>query len=385
LHSANFHAAYDTSDWFAVTGSVASAPFAVMDFSLTGGTSDGVYAIDVNEGVPGNLTLLATSGAAHAPKTTVSWATASAGSKKLLVQVRHVAGPPSNDLYVLRLSLNGSQTVPLTVVPLAPSVVNATLPALTQPQSISVNASREPRERSTSPPAAPEATAVSAVSLLSPISVSRLPLSVTPNSTAQNRPSVTVTLTGQNTHFVQGTTKADFHLSASGTSVPLTVVSPTTATAQLTLPAGTATGRYTVSLTTGLEVAEAVEAFTVTPTPDSFANTCGTASFVANLAQGLTQLVTGTIEAAGVEDFFRISFATGTSVKVTLSNADGSASDFQLQAYSTCSTPIGAPTTGTGLKTVDLPDSGPHTVVLRVSANPWNVARPTYQLRIEGR
>src|SRR5262249_53975645 len=94
---ANFHIASDTHDWFTVTATMnaSEAAFAVIDVSLTGGTADGSYAIEVSEGAPSAPKLIANSGAAHAPKTTVAWATSSATSKTLFIQVRHIAGAPA--------------------------------------------------------------------------------------------------------------------------------------------------------------------------------------------------------------------------------------------------------------------------------------------------
>jgi hypothetical protein len=217
--------------------------------------------------------------------------------------------------------------------------------------------------------------------------LARLPLAVSPNSTPQNWPNVTVTLTGQNTHFVQGTTKADFHFSASATPVAVTVTSPTTATAHVTVPSGTPTGRYTVTLATGVEIAEAADAFMVTPGPDSISNVCVGAQVRGSLAPGTSVQITGAIEASGIEDWLVIQLVGGASVHLTLRNAspDGTGSEFQMQAYSSCGSPLGAPTTGTGAKTLDLPASGPYTVTIRISASSWDVARPTYRLQAEGR
>ncbi len=203
----------------------------------------------------------------------------------------------------------------------------------------------------------------------------------------QNRPSLAVTLVGKNTHFAQGTTKADFHLSGSATATTVTVTSPTTATAQLTLPAGTPTGRYTVTLTTGLEVAEAVDAFMVTPTPDNVSNICAAANNLGNLFQGASSTMTGAIEADGVADWFKVSFSAGTTLNLTLRNAVAGTggSEFQMQVFSACGIPLGAATTGGGQKTLTVPDSGPHAVIVRVFASVWNVAGPMYSLVLDGR
>ena len=62
-------------------------------------------------------------------------------------------------------------------------------------------------------------------------------LSVSPNSGQQGQQTLSVTITGQNTHFVQGTTTASF--GAGITVASLTVNSPTTATAVINIdPSG---------------------------------------------------------------------------------------------------------------------------------------------------
>src|SRR5437762_10303273 len=75
---------------------------------------------------------------------------------------------------------------------------------------------------------------------------------VNPGSGQQGQQSLSVNLTGQFTHFVQGTTTASF--GAGITVVSLTVNSATTATAMLNIDATAATGNRTVTLTTGPEV-----------------------------------------------------------------------------------------------------------------------------------
>src|SRR5437762_4329469 len=70
-----------------------------------------------------------------------------------------------------------------------------------------------------------------------------------------------MSLSGQFTHFVQGTTTASF--GAGITVVSLTVNSATTATTVVNIDAGTATGNRNVTLTTGLEVVTLPNGFTV--------------------------------------------------------------------------------------------------------------------------
>src|SRR5205823_2798204 len=70
-----------------------------------------------------------------------------------------------------------------------------------------------------------------------------------------------VTLTGQFTHFVQGTTTASF--GAGITVVSLTVNSATTATTVLNIDAATTTGTHDVTLATSLERVPSSNGFTV--------------------------------------------------------------------------------------------------------------------------
>jgi len=286
ISDGNFHVAGDTSDWYTLTAMAngSAGAFAVLDFSLTGGTADGSYSIEVNEGAPSSLRSVGISGAAHAPKTTVAWSAASAGSKTLFIQVRHVAGAPANDLYSLRVSMSASQTAPLTVVPLAPGVISAILPSTSSQPGTVVSTGRSTNTRV--PPA-----------------------------------------------------------SSGGT--------------------------------------------TSTPIPqDGMPNTCAAAgNKVVNVSPGLFMIVTGGIEAAGVEDWLTVQFPTTASVHATLGSAVPipGGSDFQITTYSACGTPLTSATTGGGIKTVDLPGSGPHTVFIRITASRWNATGATYSLRLEGK
>ena len=86
--------------------------------------------------------------------------------------------------------------------------------------------------------------------------------SVNPNAGQQGRENLSVTLTGQFTNWVQGTTTASF--GAGITVASLTVNSSTSATAVLNIDPAAGTGPRTVTLTTGSEVDTLSNAFTVT-------------------------------------------------------------------------------------------------------------------------
>jgi len=285
ISDANFHVAADTTDWYTLTASAntSAGPFAVLDLSLTGGTADGSYSIEVSEGAPGSLRSVGNSGAAHAPKTSVAWSAASAASKTLFIQVRHVAGASGNDLYSLRVSMSASQTAPLTVVPLAPGVISAILPS-------------------------------------------------TSNQTG--------------------------------------TILPTQRSAVTKVPPASSGGA------------------TSTPIPqDGMPNACAAAgNKVVNVSPGVFMVVNGGIESAGIEDWLTVHF-TSASVHVTLGSAVPIAggSDFQITTFSACSSPLTSVTTGGGIKTVDLPGSGPHDVLIRITASPWSATGATYSLRLEGK
>jgi hypothetical protein len=94
-----------------------------------------------------------------------------------------------------------------------------------------------------------------------PIVVPKL-LSVSPNSGQQGQQNLSVTITGQDTHFSQGTSTANFGTGI--TVVSLTVNSSTTATAVLNVTADAALGPANVTMTSGLEVVTLANGFTVT-------------------------------------------------------------------------------------------------------------------------
>jgi hypothetical protein len=91
---------------------------------------------------------------------------------------------------------------------------------------------------------------------------------VAPNS-ANAALALTVTITGAYTSFVQGTTVASFGPgiavggAAEGASGPVTVTSPTTATAQISIDPAAATGAQTVTVTTGTATETLPGGFTI--------------------------------------------------------------------------------------------------------------------------
>ena len=91
---------------------------------------------------------------------------------------------------------------------------------------------------------------------------------LTPNSSNAGL-SLEVSITGSYTHFAQGTTLANFGPGiavgggTAGQPGPVTVVSATSATAQIAISASAATGSQTVTVTTGAEQASLTNGFTI--------------------------------------------------------------------------------------------------------------------------
>jgi len=86
--------------------------------------------------------------------------------------------------------------------------------------------------------------------------------SVNPNTGRQGQQNLSIDISGQNTHFAQNTTVANF--GASITVGTLTIYSATSATAVLNIDPAAATGTRNVSLMTGTETAALNDGFTVT-------------------------------------------------------------------------------------------------------------------------
>src|SRR5262249_48882249 len=84
---------------------------------------------------------------------------------------------------------------------------------------------------------------------------------VNPNSGQQGQTGLSVNLTGQLTHWVQGTTTISF--GAGIILKSLTINSPTTATGVIDIGSGAAIGARDVTLTTGTEVVTLSGSFTV--------------------------------------------------------------------------------------------------------------------------
>src|SRR5437588_9082738 len=88
-------------------------------------------------------------------------------------------------------------------------------------------------------------------------------VSANPDSGQAGQQNLSVTLTGQFTHWTQGTTAASF--GAGITVASLTVNSATSVTAALSIDAAATLGTRTITVTTGSEIVSLVNGFTVFP------------------------------------------------------------------------------------------------------------------------
>src|SRR6267142_1196265 len=162
---------------------------------------------------------------------------------------------------------------------------------------------------------------------------------VNPNTRQQGQQSLSVNLTGEFTHFVQGTTTASF--GAGITVVSLTVNSATTATAVLNIDPTAATGTRNITLTTGAEVVTLNNGFTVTAgtlvlqTVNPNTGQQGQQNLSVNLTAQFTHFVQGTTTA---------SFGTGITVaSLTVSSATTATAVLNID-----------PAAGTGTRNVTL-------------------------------
>ena len=114
--------------------------------------------------------------------------------------------------------------------------------------------------------------------------------SATPSSGLQGQTLASVTVSAQFTHFVQGTTTLDF--GAGITVGAVTVNSPTSATASLTISPTSNTGNRIVTATTGAEIVTLTNGFLINAGP-AVINTLAPANGPQGVAN-LTVLITGT-------------------------------------------------------------------------------------------
>jgi len=196
-----------------------------------------------------------------------------------------------------------------------------------------------------------------------------------PKAAQQGQKNVSVSLTGVNTHFSQGTTAADFGAGITLAS-PLTITSPTTLTAVLNIDPTAAAGYRNVTVTTGAESVALANGFGVALQPDAFGKSCGSATELGTLFPGASKTASGWQSLSGNE-WLAVSFVTGASLTVSLQGVQ-SPSDFDLVAYSVCGNQIAA--TSAGSKSLNFPDTGPHRVILEVRPTAWDYAKSNYTI-----
>ncbi len=162
------------------------------------------------------------------------------------------------------------------------------------------------------------------------------PLTLNP-SLGQQGQTLSVTITGQSTHFAQGQTQARFGLGVmvgsalAGDFGPITVTSPTTAVAQIAIVDTALPGSRTVTVQTGTEVVSGTNAFTVTGTP-----------FLSNISPNAAQQgQTGSVTILGSYTNFapglsQVSFGAGVTVNsVTVNSATSLSAQISVSAAAT--------------------------------------------------
>ena len=161
-------------------------------------------------------------------------------------------------------------------------------------------------------------------------------VTVNPNSGQQGQQNLSVALTGQYTHWAQGTTTASF--GAGITVASLTVNSPTSATAIVNIDPAATLGASTVTLTTGTEIATLNNGFTVTagtPAITGFSPQSGPVGTVVNVSLS------------------NFSVVQGVSPQVTLSGISGGYISAPVSSFSASALTFVVPTdAGTGVISV---------------------------------
>ena len=202
-----------TSQWWKIVAEDRSAstnPLLQFTASITGGPADRIYQIDLVEETSAGLVNRGMSANVNAPVSSGRWSNVSGSDdgKTFFVVVRHVSGAPSADRYRLTMAWGGSQ-----------------------------------------PGGASAATA-------------RL-VSVAPTSIEQGvSASDMITMTGEGTHWQQGTTTVNF---GPGVTIQggVRVLSPTSLTTHVSLGYADASGPRAISVTTGNEIVSLPNALTI--------------------------------------------------------------------------------------------------------------------------
>jgi hypothetical protein len=207
---------------------------------------------------------------------------------------------------------------------------------------------------------------------------------VNPGTGRRGQQNLTVQLTGLNTHFLAGITTLSMGPGVTLVS-PVTVISPTSASAVVNIDAATTAGSRTVTVTTGAEVVALSEGFSVTESPDFFPKSCSTAGNAnqGTLYKGMSRQISGIIDLPGVEDWFIVTAPAGTSLKLTLSGV-GSSSEFDMSVMTACgSTPTAATASGVTPKQIVIPaGAASQAYLIRVKASQWKAESSRFTLTL---
>ena len=200
-------------------------------------------------------------------------------------------------------------------------------------------------------------------------------VSVSPNIGQQGQQNLSVTITGQLTHFVQGTTTASFGPGI--TMASLTVNSPTSATAVLSVDSTATVGSRDVSLTTGNEIATLPSGFSVTPSAPAITqinpNTGqqGQQNLSISITGQNTHFAQGTTTAS-----FGVGIAVGT---VTVANASSLTAQVTIALNATLGARTVTVTTGTELASL----SSAFTVTTAINQAPVVTAGPNQTISLQ--
>jgi hypothetical protein len=203
-----------------------------------------------------------------------------------------------------------------------------------------------------------------------------------PATGRRGQQNLTVQITGTNTHFAQDVTTLNMGAGVTIVS-PLTVTSPTTASAVVNIDGGAAAGARAITVTTGGEVASVNDGFTVLENPDQLPKTCATASnMMQSMVPGSSRMLTGWLDVAGVEDWFAVSLVADIGIKLTISSS-GPGSEFDMTAYNgTCGGQQIGTTVGSTLKEITIPPGQVKNFQVRVTAARWAAANSSFTVKM---
>ena len=224
-----------------------------------------------------------------------------------------------------------------------------------------------------------------------PLPLHNVTATFSPNSGQQGQ-TMTVAITGINTHFTQGVTQIQQSaLSSSRIGAgSVTVTSPTTAAATFTIlpTAITGTSQYALVLTTNTaqSLETALGDFTITPAPDGFSHSQNPTSGVDIYTEN-TQTFDGQLASLGGEDWFWLECDTGactiavqnvsppTHIVVDVLNAQYLNVASTDQQVNSLAQPPNSP--------IKIPGESAY-YYLRVQATTWDLSHPKYSLVITG-